>query len=132
MIQAMKSRVRFTMLLLLLILSVLAVFMAWRRWRDRSTWMRVTVAQVESEIGHNISVGSSRTQVDSYLDQKKIPHSFYGDANYKGTEYYNSEVALVPKTASSEFVTTDIQIIFRFDPNMKLVSHEVHEVYTGP
>src|SRR6185312_13762615 len=132
MTRGMRSTILSIALFLLILSSVSAIVVTWKRWHDRNTWTRVTVAQIESEISHHIPSGTSHAEVVSYLDKKKIPHSYYGDAIYSGTDYYNSELALVPKTASSGLVTTDIQIIFRFDSKMKLVSYQVHQVYTGP
>ena len=132
MTRGMRSTFLSIALFLLILSSVSAIVVTWKRWHDRNTWTRVTVAQIESEISHHIPSGTSHAEVVSYLDKKKIPHSYYGDAIYSGTDYYNSELALVPKTASSGLVTTDIQIIFRFDSKMKLVSYQVHQVYTGP
>ena len=120
MTRGMRSTILSIALFLLILSSVSAIVVTWKRWHDRNTWTRVTVAQIESEISHHIPSGTSHAEVVSYLDKKTI---------YSGTDYYNSELALVPKTASSGLVTTDIQIIFRFDSKMKLVSYQV---YTGP
>jgi hypothetical protein len=130
MIHATRSKIQLVALWLIILGSVSAV-LGWKRWHDRNTWTRVTAAQIESAIGQHIPIGTSRAQVASYLDEKKIRHSYYGSSS-RGAEYYNSDVALIRNTASSELITTDIQVIFRFDSNMKLKSYEVHEVYTGP
>lgn len=132
MIEKTRSRVLLLVLFILIVTSVSAILLAWKFWRDKNRWTRVSVAQVEFEVSRDIPVGTARAQVDSYLDKKKISHSYYGDKPYKDTAYYNSEIALIPRTASSGLVTTHIQIIFKFDPSMKLASHEVHEVYKGP
>jgi hypothetical protein len=117
-----------------LILTLLLAFGAIvvKRWYDKNHWRRVTPAQVESEIRQHVPVGSPREEVAAYLDRQKIAHHYYGDDPYKGTAYYNCEVALVPHTASSGLITTDIQVIFKFDNATKLVSYSVREINKGP
>jgi hypothetical protein len=130
MIDRMRSRVVLVVLFVLALCSVATVILAWGHWHRRNIWTRITVAQVDSRITRDLPVGTSRAEVASYLHRNKINHSYYGEI--AGTKYYNSEIALIPRTASSGLVTTDVQIIFTFDQNMKLVSHQVHEVYKGP
>jgi hypothetical protein len=93
-------------------------------------WVRITTAQVESDIRDHLPIGSSRAEVATYLDSKKIAHSYVSDDKYAGPGNY--EIALIRDTASSGFVMASIQIHFNFDSKLKLVSYSVHQVYTGP
>lgn len=104
--------------LLVLISASATVFLLKHRY-DRSRWTRVTVAQVDADIKQHVPIGSPREQVAAYLDAQKIVHSFLGGDLYQNTADYNCEVALIPHTASSGLITTDIQIIFKFDNAMK-------------
>jgi hypothetical protein len=123
-----------SLLIIPLILTLVLAFGAIvvKRWRDKNHWTRVTPAQVESDIKQHVPLGSPREQVAAYLNREKIAHYYYGEDLYKGTPYYNCEVALVPHTASSGLITTDIQIIFKFDNAMKLVSYSARETNKGP
>ena len=122
----------------LLITCVLAILIAasaayvLKRRNERSSWTRVTAAQVDADIKEYVPIGSSREQVAAYLDAQKIVHSFLGGDLYQNTADYNCEVALVPHAASSGLVTTDIQIVFRFDQAMKLESYNLREIHKGP
>ena len=122
---------------LLIVLSILTVVVALgaimaKRWHDKNHWTRLTPAQVESDIKQHVPVGTPREQVAAYLDREKIAHQYYGEDLYKGTAYYNCEVALVPRTASSGLIMTDVQIVFKFDSTMRLASYDVRAVNTGP
>ncbi len=106
--------------------------MVLKRRYDKNRWTRVTVAQVEADTRRHLPIGSPRQQVAAYLDARKIVHSFLGGDLYQNTPDYNCEVALIPQTASSGLITTDIQIISKFDNAMKLVSYTVREINKGP
>ncbi len=99
---------------------------------DRTFWTRITPAQVEADINQHVPIGSPRANVVAYLDERKIVHGYYGADIYRDSSYYNCEIALIRDTASSGVVTTDIQIIFRFDAAMNLVSYKVQMIGTGP
>jgi hypothetical protein len=127
---ASKS-VLITLVIAVLIAASATVFVLKRRY-DKNRWTRVTVAQVEADIKQHVPIGSPREQVTAYLDAQKISHSFLGGDLYQNTPDYNCEVALIPHTASSGLITTDIQITFEFDNAMKLVSYNVREINRGP
>jgi hypothetical protein len=132
MAQTTVSKSLLATLVVLALISAAMVFLVLKRKYDKSFWTRTTPAQVEDDIKQHVPVGSPRERVVAYLDGKKIVHEYYGADLYKGTTNYNCEVALVRHTASSWLVTTDIQVIFRFDSASKLESYKVQEVHTGP
>jgi len=126
-----SKSVLITLVIAILIAASAAVFVLKHR-HDRSRWTRVTATQVDADIKQHVPIGSPREQVAAYLDTQKIVHSFLGGDLYQNTADYNCEVALIPHTASSGLITTDIQIIFKFDNAMKLVSYNVREINKGP
>jgi hypothetical protein len=83
------------------------------------------VADTEKDLREHLPVGSSRSDVAAYLDQRGIEHSHIGSNQI--------EVAMIRDIAKGGLVRTDIQIVFKFDgTDTRLVSYSVHEVLTGP
>jgi hypothetical protein len=129
---ATKSRSLWIAILVLVLASAFVLAFLFKRRYDKAFWTRTTVAQVRADLDQHVPPGSPREAVAAYLDARKIAHAYYGADIYKNTRYYNCEVALLPNTASSWLVTTDIQIVFRFDSASRLLSYGVQEVYKGP
>jgi hypothetical protein len=127
-----KSRSLWISLLVLVLASASVLAFRFKRKYDKTFWRRITVEQVKTDLDQQVPVGSPRKEVAAYLDARKIAHEYYGADIYKNTKYYNCEVALLPNTASSWLVTTDIQIVFRFDSASRVLSYGVQEVYKGP
>jgi hypothetical protein len=127
-----RSRPLWIALLVLLLASASVLAFLFKRRYDKTFWTRTTVAQVKADLDQQLPLGSPREDVAAYLDARKIVHEYYGADIYKNTKYYNCEVALLPNTASSWLVTTDIQIVFRFDSASRLLSYELQEVFKGP
>lgn len=92
--------------------------------------VRVTATQVEEDIRAHLPIGSSREEVEAYLDRNQFPHTYVGNSPYEACG--NCEVALVRDTAHSWLIRTDIQIYFKFDRAQKLASYSVQEINTGP
>lgn len=99
---------------------------------------KTTVSTVENDIRSHLPIGSSKADVDAYLDQRKIPHSWVrkGQASPDGKIVIpnsHTEAALIRDVRMNGMVRTDIEIEFKFDDSdSKLVSYSVREVYTGP
>jgi hypothetical protein len=91
----------------------------------------VSVADVERGIREHLSIGASRSQVESYLDERRIRHS-YTDHSAAGTESTRIESALIPDSSRTWLVRGDIQIVFKFDEQDKLTQYSVKEIFTGP
>jgi hypothetical protein len=130
--EMMKSRILLIVFVLLIVFGLSAIAVIWNRKSEKPALRRITTTQIRSEIDQHIPIGSSRTRVVEYLDERKIAHSYYEASGDRDGNYSNSEIALVPRTGSSGLVTTDIQIVFRFDENMKLASYQVQEINKGP
>ena len=90
------------------------------------------VADTEKDLREHLPVGSSRSDVAAYLDQRGIQHSHIGETK-EFPESNRTEIAMIRDIAKSGLVRTDIQIVFKFDgTDTKLVSYSVHEILTGP
>jgi hypothetical protein len=116
-----------------LMLVVVSVLLLWgiRSYR-RTIWTRVTPAQVDADIRQKVPIGSTRENVIAFLDARNIAHTYYGSESDKNYKFYRCEVALVRDTASHWVITSSIQIVFRFDNDMRLASFELQEINTGP
>jgi hypothetical protein len=83
------------------------------------------IADTEKDLREHLPVGSSRSDVAAYLDQRGIQHSHIASNQ--------TEIAMIRDVTKGGLVRTDIQIVFKFDgTDTKLVSYSVHEVFTGP
>jgi hypothetical protein len=104
-------------------------------------------ASVERDIRAHLSVGSSRTEVLSYLDKRKIPYHWLkrGEGYVITSSLTDPDTglpipdtptiaAIVPHSEADVFVTmSGIQIDFKFDATgSKLVDFKVQELLTGP
>jgi hypothetical protein len=91
----------------------------------------ISVDQTKKDIRDHLPVGSSRQEVSTFLDERKITHSHVGEI--KGSpESSRTEMALIRDVSTVVLIRKDIQIVFRFDEtDSKLVSYSVQEVLTG-
>jgi len=117
--------------LVALVVMVLAVVVGIAIRRTRRVRTRVRVAEVDRDIHEHLHPGVSRTQVESYLDGRRIHHS-YIDHSSEGPAYSRIESALIPESSLTWLGRGDIQIIFRFDDQDKLTQYSVKEIFTGP
>jgi hypothetical protein len=91
----------------------------------------LTVNQWNELVGHSLPAGSSRADVEKFLDQHGIEHSFIEKSNF--SEEANTMVALVKNEDDHGVVRkSGTQLKFKFDTNQRLVSSEGREVFTGP
>jgi hypothetical protein len=120
---------------IVIVLGVLvgAVYRATRRE------VKVTVPQVDHDIRDHLPIGSSRAEVETYLNDKKIWHVYVNEPTHgvhnnceDDGERNNCEVATIYDAAHGGLVRTDIQIFFNFDKKLKLISCSLKESYTGP
>jgi hypothetical protein len=79
-------------------------------------------------------MGSSRADVEAYLDQRKIGGSYIRELkelpNY---EHSHTEAAMIRDVSEGGIIRSDIQILFKFDDSdSKLVNYTVREILTGP
>ena len=100
--------------------------------RSRHVKRKIDVATVEKDIREHLPIGSSRSDVDSFLDKRGIGHSYVGRLDVS-PENSHMETAIIRDSSQSYLVTGDIQIEFKFDAtDSKLVSYTVREIFTGP
>jgi hypothetical protein len=112
----------------LIILTGLAVIMIYKVRQPKST---TDIAGVEKDIREHLPVGTSRTEVEAYLDQKRLPHWYTAESN-KFPEYQHTETAMIGGTSRTWLVRGDTQILFKFDAQDRLIDHKMQEIFTGP
>lgn len=111
-----------------LVVVVLGALAAVVNQRTRFS-VRITVAQVETDIRAHLPLGSSKEEVESYLTRNQFPHSYTGKTPHAQC---NCESALVPDTGHNWLIKTDIQVQFDFDEDGKLTRYSAREINTGP
>lgn len=113
---------------ILIILTGLAVGMIYKIRQPKAT---TNIAQIEKDIREHLPVGTSKTEVEAYLDQRGVPHSYTAES--KGNpEYQHTEAALIRGTSRTWLVRGDTQILFKFDSQDRLIDYKVQEIFTGP
>jgi hypothetical protein len=89
-------------------------------------------AQLKSQLARDLPVGSSRDDVEQWLDQRGIEHGFVQRDNS-----IHSIIRQVSKNTYTDKgftfdIVGDIQIIFRLDDRESLRQVEVKPIFTGP
>lgn len=113
---------------ILIILTALAVVMIYKLRRPKAT---TGIGQVEKDIRAHLPVGTSRTEVEAYLHQRGVPHSYTADSK-EFPEYQHTETAMFRGISRTWLVRGDTQILFKFDNQDRLVDYKVREIFTGP
>lgn len=93
--------------------------------------IRIDVAKVEKDIRDHLPVGTPRAQIESYLNQRRIEHS-YVERSPGSREYDRTEIAIIRDASQSWLVRGDIQLLFKFDEQGKLTNYSVQQIFTGP
>lgn len=114
-----------------LILAGLVAGLNYLNYRSKRVEVRVEVAKVQEDIRGHLPVGTSRAAVASYLDQRGIQHSYVGELK-DAPEYGHTEMAIIRETSRTWLVRGDIQILFKFDEQGRLIHYSVQEIFTGP
>ena len=112
----------------LIILTGLAVGMIYKIRQPKAT---ADIAVVERDIREHLPIGTSRTEVEAYLDQKRLPH-WYTAESKQFPEYQHTETAMIGGTSRTWLVRGDTQILFKFDNQDRLIDYKVREIFTGP
>ena len=99
--------------------------------RARRVHVTTDVAKLEADVREHLPAGSSRAEVASFLDQRRIPHS-YVDESKGAPEYSRTEMAMVRGATQSWLIRGDIQILFKFDDHGRLTKYTVQQIFTGP
>jgi len=82
-------------------------------------------------INESLPRGSTRAEVEKFLDQHHIAHSYMDKSNFP--DQGNSEVALIRTSDEGGIVRrVGIELKFKFDTDGRLRSFESREAFTGP
>lgn len=111
-----------------LVLAGLAGRLIYTKQRARAT---TNAAAVEKDIREHLPLGTSRSEVEAYLDQKGLGHS-YIDESTEFPDYRHTEMAMVRETSRTWLVRGDLQILFKFDSQERLIDFKFQEIFTGP
>jgi hypothetical protein len=114
--------------IILIVLTGLAVGMIYRIRQPKGT---ADIARVAKDIRERLPIGTSRTEVEAFLDQKAMPHSYTGESK-QFPEYEHTEAAMIRGTSRSWLIRGDTQILFKFDNQDRLIDYKVQEIFTGP
>jgi hypothetical protein len=98
---------------------------------QRSKKGDLSVQQWNHLVSQNLPRGSSRADVEKFLDQRGIQHSYIAKSNFPDER--NSIVAFATSKNDHGVVkNSGIQMKFKFDSDQRLVSSESKEIFTGP
>jgi hypothetical protein len=123
----MRCKALWLVFALVLIIGVVAGLIQ----RTRRVIVTTDVARVEADIREHLPMGSSRADVESYLDQRGISHSYVAELK-EAPELNHTETAMIRESSRTWLVRGDIQILFKFDGHGKLIKHSAKEILTGP
>ncbi len=114
--------------IILIILTGLAVGMIYKIRHPKAT---TDIAQFEKDIRERLPIGTPRTEVEAYLDQRAVPHSYTAESK-EFPEYQHTEAAMIRGTSRTWLVRGDTQILFKFDNQDRLIDYKMQEINTGP
>ena len=84
--------------------------------------VNVTDEQLKEMLNREVPEGTSKASVRQFLHRKGWPHADDG-SNIR---------TMIRDAAHSLLVRTDIQIVFLFAPQGKLISYEIKDYFSGP
>ena len=114
--------------MLVLCLGILTVIML-------GLWERVSYAKAQRAVARakalcaELPSGSTRAEVDVYLQRRGIEHSFPKNPS---SGLGNYELAIVRDVCGKRIVGCDVTLSFSFDGRDLLTSCSAREIYTGP
>src|SRR5260370_41753134 len=88
--------------------------------RARRVHVTTDVAKLEADVREHLPAGGSRAEVASFLDQRRIPHS-YVDESKGAPEYSRTGMARIRGATQSWLIRGDIQILVKFDDHCRPV-----------
>jgi hypothetical protein len=100
-------------------------------YRMQRVKVTVDVAKVEKDLRDHLPEGSSRAAVESYLDQLGIQHSYIAQS-VGDPQYSRTVLAMVRGVSRTWLVRGDVQVVFKFDDQDKLIRYSKKVIYTGP
>ncbi|SRR5260370_1297976 len=84
--------------------------------------VNLTDDQARLMLDNELPRGASKFRVTQFLDAKKWPHSDNG----------SMVQTMIRDAGHQDFIRKDIQIKFSFNPEDKLISYEIQDIFTGP
>jgi hypothetical protein len=88
--------------------------------------------EIKQDVQSNIRAGMTRPDVESFLTQRGIEHSYFSGIDETGNpNMTRSEVGIVRGKPNAIGFRSDVQLVFRFDESEKLKEYSVKEVVTG-
>ena len=109
-----------------LLLSLIVLLLACHRSKQND----LTAQQWSDLINRSLPPGSSQENVEKFLDQHHIEHSYIAKSNFP--EEVNSIVALARNDDGGVVRKSGVQLKFKLDANQRLVSFQCREIFTGP
>lgn len=91
----------------------------------------MTEGQADALIRRGLPLGASVSQVKIWLDIMEIEHSEYGPHHADGADGVITSI-IRDTHRSFPLISSDIQVIFTFDSQRRLMKYSAHEVLTGP
>lgn len=120
-----RKRIIISAVLLLLVAGVVLI-------RDQAYRHQSLAGKLEDQLRRDIHTGMSRLEVEAYLNQAGIQHT-YVEKFDKGKSQERTIIALIPdRSTGLEIVRTDVRIRFIFDEAGRLTKYKVEELFTGP
>jgi hypothetical protein len=115
------------------VVGIFAIFVA-TTFRPRHVKRKTDVSIIEKDIRDHLPIGSSRANVEAYLNQRKIAHSYVSELqNMPKYEHSHTEMAIIRDVWEEGLLRSDIQILFKFDDSdSKLIKYTAREIITGP
>ncbi|MGA8145294.1 MAG: hypothetical protein WB987_15515 [Candidatus Acidiferrales bacterium] len=88
---------------------------------------------IKQDIQSKIRTGMTRAEVEPFLTQRGIEHSYFPDIDKSGNPHMSrSETGMIRGKSDGLGVRSDIQLTFEFDESEKLTKYPIQEVFTGP
>jgi hypothetical protein len=88
--------------------------------------------EIKQDVQSNIRAGMTRSEVESFLTQRRIEHTYLSGIDETGNpNMTRSEVGMIRGKPNAIGFRSDVQLIFRFDESEKLKEYSVREVVTG-
>jgi len=124
-----SRRSRWLKIVLLVVGIALTVVFGLKHFVD--TGVRVTTSQVEAEICRKLPKGTSRADVERFLDNKPIEHWYTSESKWPDwTHIPHTEGAIIRNTSRTALARGDIEIRIEFDRSDRLVACSVREIFT--
>jgi hypothetical protein len=108
--------------------------------REKLGWILVICALASAVLAfyflrpksnHRLEEVTRDVQAESLLTQRGIEHSYHSGVDKDGNpNMTRTEAGMI--RGKSDFIRSDIQLLFRFDESERLTSYSIQEVLTGP